>query len=59
MEAVASNGIGDKKQTKTVTLEEQFDVVWRYECNEHVVDIVSAMGPLESTCKSIRKLADK
>jgi hypothetical protein len=50
---------GGKKQRKTITLEEKFDAIRRYECNECMVDIVNAMGIPKSTLRTVRKQADK
>jgi hypothetical protein len=49
----------DKKQSKFIILEEKLDVIKRHECNEHMVDIASAMGILKLTLRTIRKQAEK
>jgi hypothetical protein len=48
-----------KKQIKAITLEEKLEIIKRYECNEHTVDIVRVTGISESTLRRIRNQAKK
>jgi hypothetical protein len=49
----------DKKQRKSITLEEKLDVIRRYEHSKCIVDISNAVVVHKLTSRTIRKQAEK